>query len=134
MISDKSNTKEDIVARGAAKEVVAEMYRIITENDGDIESLRQIDQRTFRNILELFMSEYIFKRVMSALQSSFEKYESDPGEALKKEQELKEYVRVKVELRLKDISPETLDYSSKSISVEIDDLFVNCYQAFEDYV
>jgi hypothetical protein len=134
VISGKSNFKEDIVARGAAKEAIAEMYRIITENDGDIESLRQIDDLTFRNILELFMSEYIFKRVMSALQSSFEKYESDSKEAVKKEQELKGYVKVKVELRMRDISPATLDYSSKSISVEIDNLFVKCYQAFEDYV
>jgi hypothetical protein len=134
VISGKSNSKEDIVARGAANEAIAEMYKIITENDGDIESLRQIDEPTFRNILEIFMSEYIFKRVMSDLQSRFEKYESDPNEAVRKEQELKEYVKVKVELRVRDIRPETLDYSSISISAEIENLFVNCYQAFEEYV
>ena len=98
------------------------MYKIVAENDGDIESLRRIDELTFGNILEVFMSEYIFKRVMTDLQSRFEKYENNPKEAIKKEQELKDYVRVKVELRVKEIRPETLDYSSNSISNEIEKL------------
>ncbi len=53
---------------------------------------------------------------------------------LKKEQELKDYVKVKTELRVREIHPETLDYSSKSISNEINNLFIKCYQAFESYV
>jgi hypothetical protein len=134
VISKKSNTKEDMAARGAANEVIVEMYKIVAENDGDIESLRRIDELTFGNILEVFMSEYIFKRVMTDLQSRFEKYENNPKEAIKKEQELKDYVRVKVELRVKEIRPETLDYSSNSISNEIEKLFVKCYQAFEGYI
>lgn len=134
MISGKSNSKEDMAARGAANEAVAEMYEVITENDGDIESLRRIDELTFRKILEVFMSEYIFKRVMSDLQSRFEKYENNPKVAVQKEQELKDYVKVKVELRVREIRPETLDYSSKSISNEINNLFTICFQAFEGYL
>ncbi|UTR14914.1 hypothetical protein MM221_20640 [Salipaludibacillus sp. LMS25] len=134
VISEKSNSKEDMAARGAANEAVAEMYEVITENNGDIESLRLIDELTFRKILEVFMSEYIFKRVMSDLQSRFEKYENNPKVAVQKEQELKDYVKVKVELRVREIRPETLDYSSKSIPNEINNLFVKCYQAFEGYV
>ncbi|KIY20664.1 Qat anti-phage system associated protein QatB [Mesobacillus subterraneus] len=134
VISGKSNSKEDMAARGAANEAVAEMYEVITENDGDIESLRRIDELTFRKILEVFMSEYIFKRVMSDLQSRFEKYENNPKVAVQKEQELKNYVKVKVELRVREIHPETLDYSSKSISNEINNLFTKCFQAFEGYL
>ncbi|WP_394238295.1 Qat anti-phage system associated protein QatB [Niallia oryzisoli] len=134
VISGKSNSKEDMAARGAANEAVAEMYEVITENDGDIESLRRIDELTFRKILEVFMSEYIFKRVMSDLQSRFEKYENNPKVAVQKEQELKDYVKVKVELRVREIRPETLDYSSKSISNEVNNLFTKCFQAFEGYL
>lgn len=134
VISGKSNSKEDMAARGAANEAVAEMYEVITENDGDIESLRRIDELTFRKILEVFMSEYIFKRVMSDLQSRFEKYENNLKVAVQKEQELKDYVKVKVELRVREIHPETLDYSSKSISNEINNLFTKCFQAFEGYL
>jgi hypothetical protein len=134
VISIKSNSKEDMTARGAANEAVAEMYKIVTENDGNIESLRQIDEPTFRNILEVFMSEYIFKRVMSDLQSRFEKYEDNPKEVVKKEQELKDYVKVKAGQRVREIHPETLGYSSNSIFKEIHNLFVKCYQAFEGYV
>lgn len=134
VISEKSNSKEDIAARGAANEAVAEMYDIITENGGGVESLQRIDELTFRKIFEVFMSEYIFNRIMSDLQSRFEKYENNPKAAVKKEQELKEYVKVKTELRVREIHPETLDYSSKSISNEINNLFIKCYQAFESYV
>jgi len=134
VLSGKSDSKEDIIARGAAGEAIAEMYKIVNENDGDIESLRHIDEATFRSILEVFMSEYIFRKVMSDLQSRFEKYENNPSEAIKKEQELKDYIKVKVELRMNNIQPETLDYRSNSIPDEIEKLFVKCYQAFEEYV
>lgn len=134
VISQKADSKEDIIARGAASEVIAEMYKIVEENGGDIEALRQIDEVAFRNILEIFMSEYIFRKVMNDLQSRFEKYENDPREAVKKEQELKDYIKVKVELRIKELRPETYDYKSRSIFNEIEKLFVKCFQVFEDYI
>ena len=134
VISQKADSKEDIIARGAASEVIAEMYKIVEENGGDIEALRQIDEVAFRNILEIFMSEYIFRKVMNDLQSRFEKYENDPREAVKKEQELKDYIKVKVELRIREIRPETYDYKSRSIFNEIEKLFVKCFQVFEDYI
>ena len=133
-ISQKADLKEDIIARGAASEAIAEMYKIVVENGGDIEALRQIDEIAFRNILEIFMSEYIFRKAMNDLQSRFEKYENDPREAVKKEQELKDYIKVKVELRIREIRPETYDYKSRSIFNEIKRLFVKCFQAFEDYI
>ena len=89
VISGNADSKEDIAARGASGEAISELYNIIVENNGDIESLRKIDDGTFGKVVEVFMSEYIFRRVMSDLQSRFEKYESNPKEAVKKEQELK---------------------------------------------
>lgn len=134
VIAENSDSKEDIVARQAANEAVAEMYKIISDNDGDIEALRNIDESTFRNIIEAFMSEYIFARVMSDLQSRFEKYEDNPRVAMAKEQDLREYISVKVELRVRELRAETMDYSSSSVVDEIDYLFTKCYQAFESYV
>lgn len=134
VISTKSDSKEDVVARGAVIEATIEMYRIISENGENIESLQRIDEPTFRDIVQVFMSEYIFKRVMSVLQSRFEKYENDPKKAAQKEQELKEYVKVKVEFILEEIRPEALDYSAKSIIDEMNKLFERCYRAFEGYL
>lgn len=134
VIAGKSNTKEDVVARGAAIEAITIMYQFVEENGRDIDALQSIDESTFRNILEVFMSEYIFKRMMNDLQSSFEKYENNPKEALNKEQELKEYIKVKVELKIKELKPENLDYNTKSINREINNLFIKCFNTFEDYL
>lgn len=134
VISGNADTKEDIAARGASGEAISELYNIVLENNEDIESLRKIDEPTFSKVIEVFMSEYIFRRVMSDLQSRFEKYESNPKEAVKKEQELKNYIKVKVELRMREMKPESKDYRSSSINKEMNKLFQTCFKAFEDYV
>lgn len=134
VISGSADTKEDIAARGASAEAISELYNIILEDDGDIESLKKIDERTFSKVIEVFMSEYIFRRMMSDLQSRFEKYESNPKEAVKKEQELKNYIKVKVELRIREMKPEGHDYRSTSINEEMNNLFQKCFKVFEDYV
>ena len=72
VISSSTNTKEDIAARGASVEVISELYDIVVENGGDIEALHRIDEGLFRKVIEIFVSEYIFIRVMSDLQSRFE--------------------------------------------------------------
>lgn len=134
VISGNADSKEDIVARGASSEAISKLYGIIVENGGDIESLRKIDENTFSKIIEVFMSEYIFRRVMCDLQSRFEQYEDNPKEAVKKERELKNYIKVKVELRMREIRPESLDYRSSNISNEVDNLFKTCFRAFEEYI
>lgn len=134
VISSNADTKEDIAARGASGEAISELYNIVLENNEDIESLMKVDEPTFSKVIEVFMSEYIFRRVMSDLQSRFEKYESNPKVAVKKEQELKNYIKVKVELRMREIKPEGKDYRSNSINKEMNKLFQTCFKAFEDYV
>lgn len=134
VISGNADSKEDIAARGASGEAISELYNIVVENNGDIESLRKIDEGTFSKVIEVFMIEYIFRRVMSDLQSRFEKYESNPKEAVRKEQELKNYIKVKVELRIREMKPESKDYRSSSINKEMNNLFQTCFKAFEDYV
>lgn len=134
VISGNSESKEDIVARSASSEAISELYGIIVENDDDIESLQRIDENIFGKIIEVFMSEYIFGRVMTDLQSRFEQYENNPKEAVKKERELKDYIKAKVELRLKEVKPESQDYHSSNISEEIDNLFKTCFSAFEEYI
>lgn len=134
VIAGNADTKEDIAARGASGEAISELYNIVLENNEDIESLRNIDESTFSKVIEVFMSEYIFRRVMSDLQSRFEKYESNPKEAVKKEQELKNYIKAKVEIRMREMKPESKDYRSSSINKEMNGLFKTCFKAFEDYV
>lgn len=134
VISSSVDSKEDIAARGAAVEVISTLYDIVVENGGDIEALHRIDEALFRKVIEIFVSEYIFIRVMSDLQSRFEKYIDNPKESVKKEKELKDYISVKVELRMREMKPESYDYHSSSIEKEIDNLYNTCFKAFEEYL
>ena len=134
VISSSTNTKEDIAARGASVEVISELYDIVVENGGDIEALHRIDEGLFRKVIEIFVSEYIFIRVMSDLQSRFEKHVDNPEKSVKKEKELKDYIKVKVELRMREMKPESHDYNSSSIEKEIDNLYKACFRVFEEYL
>ncbi|HHX67669.1 MAG TPA: hypothetical protein GX708_06380 [Gallicola sp.] len=134
VISSDADSKEDIAARGASIEAISELYDIVLKNDGSIESLSKIDENTFRKVIEVFVSEYIFIRVMGDLQSRFEQHENNPKESIKKEKELKSYITTKVELRLKEMKPENHDYHSSSIEKEINDLYKTCFRAFEEYI
>lgn len=134
LISPNSNTKEDAVARNAIIEVECKMYEFILENGMDIESLDNINEVIFDEIMSSYVTSYIFERMLSDLQSRFEKYANNAQVALQKEKEFREFIQISVELRLNDVKLSKLDYQDKSIDGIIRDLYTECYRVLEAYI
>lgn len=134
LISPNSNSKEDAVARNALIEVECKMYEFIVENGMGIESLDNMNDVIFDEIMSSYVTAYIFERMLNDLQSRFEKYSENAQAALQKEKEFKEFIQISVELRLNDAKLSKLDYQDKSIDRFIRDLYTECYRVLEVYL
>lgn len=134
LISPNSNSKEDAVARNALIEVECKMYEFIVENGLEIESLDNMNEAIFDEIMSSYVTAYIFERMLSDLQSRFEKYADNAQVALQKEKEFREFIQISVELRLNDVKLSKLDYQDKSIDRLIRDLYTECYRVLEVYL
>jgi hypothetical protein len=134
VISGSSNTKEDIVAKNATIEALSYLYEYIDENGMTLESLDSINENIFNEVMSAFINNYIFERMLNDLQSRFEKYADSPQTAIDKEGELEDYIKESVELKLKDVSFNKLDYQSSSVHAVIEETYKECYEVLEGYM
>ncbi|PWW43429.1 MULTISPECIES: Qat anti-phage system associated protein QatB [Paenibacillus] len=134
LISPSSNTKEDAVARNALIEVECKMYEFILENNMDIKSLDHMDEAIFDALMENYVTAYIFERMLSDLQSRFEKYADNAKVALQKENEFRDFIQISVELELQAAKLSKLDYQDKSIDRIIKKLYSDCYRIMEVFI
>ncbi|WP_422656687.1 Qat anti-phage system associated protein QatB [Paenibacillus sp. EC2-1] len=130
-ISPNSNTKEDIVARNALIEVECKMYELIIENGKDIESLNTLNEEMFDEIMNSYVTSYIFEGMLNDLQSRFEMYGDDTKVAQQKEREFKEFIEISVELKLRDVRLSKVDYQDKSIHSIVKEIYRECYYILE---
>lgn len=131
VISPAASTKEDIIARNATIEVMSQVYEFIQENNMDFSSLETMDTIMVDQIMNSYVSIYLFERMLNDLQSSFEKYATSSGQALEKEIEFKEYIQSSVEVKLQSIGFSTMDYANADISRVIEELYTDCYEVLE---
>ncbi|MEE6185093.1 hypothetical protein [Bacillus pretiosus] len=134
IIAFDSSTKENIVAKNATIEAMSQMYEYIEENNMDINSLDSMNEEIFEELMGSFVSSYIFERMLNDLQSRFEKYAEGSQDALQKESEFKEYIKVSVELKLNEIQFNQINYNSPNINTIIEDLYRGCYEVLEAYL
>jgi hypothetical protein len=133
-ISSNSNTKEDIVARNATIQALSELYEYMDENNMDLYSLDNMNEEIFDAIMASFVSNYIFERMLNDLESRFEKYADNPLEAIEIERELEEYIKESVDIKLKEITFNRLDYNDSGINSIIEKTYKECYEVLEVYI
>lgn len=134
VIAGSSNTKEDIVAKNATIEALSHLYEYIDENGMTLESLDSLNDDIFNEVMSAFINNYIFERMLNDLQSRFEKYADSPQTALDKEKEFEDYIKESVELKLKEVNFNKLDYYNLSIHTVIEETYKECYEVLEGYM
>ncbi len=134
VISPSSNTKEDIVAKNATIQALSQLYEYITENDMDINSIDNMNDEMFNEVMSSFVSNYIFEKMLNDLQSRFEKYAEDSQSALEKEKELEEYIKESVNVKLNKVTFNKLNYNDSSIDSIINKIYIECYEVLEVYI
>ncbi|MDT8717022.1 hypothetical protein IAI10_10165 [Clostridium sp. 19966] len=131
IISSNSNTKEDAIARNATIEALSEIYDFLEQNNKDITSLDRIDDCIFEQIMSIYISDYIFEKMLNDLQSRFEQYAKNTQEALRVEKEFKDYIKNSVDIKLKQAKLEQIDYNNADIGKIIENLYTECFEVLE---
>lgn len=134
VIAGSSNAKEDIVAKNATIEAMSHLYEYIEENGMTLETLDTLNEEIFNEVMSAFVNSYLIERMLNDLHSRFEKYANNPKEAIDKENELGDYIKEAVELKLKEVSFNKLDYHDSSIHTVIEETFRECYEVLEGYI
>jgi len=134
IISPNASSKEDIVARKASTNALSQIYDWMDENDLDISTLENIDNGLFDSVMNIFINDFIFERLLKDLHSRFEHHSTDVIEALEKENEMRDYVKSSVDVKLKDTSFSNLNYQQENIEIIMEAIYKGCYDAMEAYL
>lgn len=130
-IAPVPETKEDSIARIALLDTIEELYEEVSENDGDLEILDNLDENRFNDVMRTYISSYIFQRFLNDLESRFEKYSQNAGTALSLEKEIKDYISGVVDNKLKEQNFSNIDYSSDPVIQSINKIYADCYEVIE---
>lgn len=130
-IAPVPETKEDSIARNALLDAIEVLYEEVSDNDGNLEILDNLDENTFNDVMRTYISSYIFQRFLNDLESRFEEYSQNTESALGLEKEIKEYIAGVVDNKLKEQSFSNMDYSSDSVIQTINKIYADCYEVIE---
>lgn len=130
-LAPSPDTKEDSIARNALLDVMEILYDKISENDGNLDLLDQLDKETFNEMMEAYISFYIYERLLSDLESRIEIYAQDSQSALDIEEKIKEYIKGNVKNKLNDKDFSEIDYNANSIQEIIEQIYSDCYEVIE---
>lgn len=130
-IAPSPNTKEDAVARNALIDTMEILYDEIEDNDGNINILDNLNSEKFNELMNTYISSYIFQKFLSEMESRFEKYASNEGSALSIENEIKEYISGTVDNKLADRDFSNINFTSKTVMETINQIYEECYSVIE---
>lgn len=91
----------------------------------------RIDDCIFEQIMSIYISDYIFEKMLNDLQSRFEQYAKNTQEALRVEKEFKDYIKNSVDIKLKQAKLEQIDYNNADIGKIIENLYTECFEVLE---
>lgn len=111
-LSGPGKLLEDAIARSALIEVLAELFEKENEEYEVIEEdlTVSVDSQKLVELLELFIAEYIYQRLLSDLIERIENKAMSSNEVKKREEELKEFIIKLIKFDLKEKDPLKIDW------------------------
>lgn len=121
-------TKEDSVARKALIRTMEVLYEMIEDENNDITTLEKIDKELLNRIIPIQIESYIYERIINDLGYRIETKSTSPKDAINLENEIKDYIKSKVETTLKGTDFSKFEFKEK----KVESLFNQCYRVIED--
>lgn len=130
-IAEKSDTKDDSVAKEATIEALGKMYEFVEENGMEIEALDSMPEKLIGQVLCTFVGSYIWGKILNDLEICFEKHADNPMEAIRIEKDMKTYIEniVSVEFNKSELKNTLL--TSNSINSCVEKLYQKCFEVLE---
>ena len=118
-------TKEDSIARKALVVTMEQLYDLLEKENLEID---KINNETLNFIIPKYVECYIYERIINDLGSRIETASLNSIQAIKIEQEIKDYVNAKVEIAFKRKDFEIMEFTKK----EVESLYNQCYTIMEN--
>ena len=118
-------TKEDSIARKALIITMEGLYELLEKENLEID---KINNETLNYIIPKYIENYIYERIINDLGSCIETYTSNSLQAIKIEQEIKDYINVKVDIAFKGKDFEKMSFAKN----EVESLYNQCYTIMEN--
>ena len=126
-ISPNSDTKEDIVARMATQDALANVYEYIERNNMDPDCLNRMSQDIVDVSMCAYLTSYIEGTMLRDLWNRLEVYEKHPDKAEEIENDLKGYIKGIVEVEFEKDKSIFRTNPGKSVKI----LMTKCLKAIE---
>lgn len=123
-------TKEDSVARKALIRSMEVLYEMLEDENNDISTLEKIDKDLLNRIIPIQIESYIYERILNDLGYRIETKVTTANEAINIENEIKDYIKSKVETTLKGYDFSNFEFLEK----QVESLFNQCYKVMEDMI
>ncbi|MBS7120465.1 MAG: hypothetical protein KH117_05635 [Dysgonomonas sp.] len=126
------DSNEDSVARKALISTMSIIYEKFDDEKQDIALLDSINPDISKILIEKYIENFIYERLIHDVGSRIEKKSENSAAAAKIEKELKDYIETKVSATLKDKPLSMINSETKNVHVLVEDLYQQCYKVLED--
>lgn len=131
-LAEKSDSKEDGVAREALTDALCKMYEFTEENNLDLSTLDNVPEELMDDIFCTYVESYIWGKVLNDLAICFEKNSYDVERTLAIESEMKTYISNLVSVAFKSKGMKEQIFASGAIEDGVNRLYQMCYEEMED--
>lgn len=120
-------TKEDSIARKALIDTMELLYELLEKENLEIYN---INNETLNFIIPKYVECYVYERIINDLGSRIETASLNSTQAIKIEQEIKDYINAKVDIAFKGKDFEKMSFTKN----EVESLYNQCYTIMENMI
>lgn len=120
-------TKEDSIARKALIVTMELLYELLEKENLEID---KIDNSTLNFIVPKYIECYLYERIINDLGSRIETASLNSAQAIKIEEEIKDYINAKVDIAFKGKDFEKMSFTKN----EVESLYNQCYTIMENMI
>jgi len=130
-IAPVGSTNDEAIAREAVMSTLDWLYTSIVDAGGDIASFETLTAVRVREVVIEYMSCYIYKKWIYELGIAIEKKAVTEHQAAQMEIEIREYIRVEVQTKFQNLTPQQLDLTNPNNQATIEYIFQLAYSTLE---
>ncbi len=129
-IAPSGSTREEAISRQAIIETFVELF---SRDDFDITTLDSFNGDTLKNMLQIYVRNYIYTSIIDAMGHSILKNcRNNPDRAITIESEMRDYIKSVVDIEFQEKSFNHVDrLSSNEVTDITKNLFLHCFQVLE---
>jgi len=122
---------DEAAARNAMSATLKDVYQLYSLDGEDIYGLNAMDAEGVRSALHLYVTNYIFERLLNVMQEDLESQDLSEQQLIRAEHEIKSFTRETVKLELGDVDVLTTDWNGRQGERIVSEIYEQGYAIWE---